>query len=447
MVLSVVNLQEAYAKALLVDRDALRAAQAGGRRARRPRGPARRLPHRRPPAVREARARARRRRGPDRAPCAVRLRRPRWPPNASTEPGADADEHRRPRSIDPRRGPLARRRRARTTRSASSCSPRTCSAPNRAVVELRRRQHVGQGHARPTTPAARSTSCGSRARAATWRRWAPEHFTAAAARRDAAADRARRDDRRGHGRLPRALPARPRGAARVDRDAAARVRPGAARRTTRTRTAINVLAGTRRRRAAGRRSASATRPPGSRTSARASRCPSRSARRCATNPDLKLVVLAKHGLSSGATRAEEAYRTHDRGHQPGGRRSSTQRTGDGAALRRRAAGASAAGELARASCCRRSAARSRASARRCSPSTPRARVHGVRLLRAAPSGSSTVGAAVPGPPRAHQARCRCGSRSTRTRRRRARCASGSPPEQTMQVEAAEHSDPGLQPKA
>ena len=44
---------------------------------------------------------------------------------------------------------------------------------------------------------------------------------------------------------------------------------------------INVLAGTRRRRAAGRTSASATRRPGSRTSAPASRCPSRSARRCA----------------------------------------------------------------------------------------------------------------------------------------------------------------------
>ena len=44
MVLTVVNLQEAYAKALLVDRDALRAAAAGRRRARRPRGAARRLP-------------------------------------------------------------------------------------------------------------------------------------------------------------------------------------------------------------------------------------------------------------------------------------------------------------------------------------------------------------------------------------------------------------------
>ena len=57
----------------------------------------------------------------------------------------------------------------------------------------------------------------------------PEHFTGARARRGAAADGARRDVRRGHGRLPRALPARPRRAARVDRDAAARVRPRAAR--------------------------------------------------------------------------------------------------------------------------------------------------------------------------------------------------------------------------
>ena len=55
MVLSVVNLQEAYAKALLVDRDALRAAPAGRRRARRPRGPARRLQRRRPRACAAAR--------------------------------------------------------------------------------------------------------------------------------------------------------------------------------------------------------------------------------------------------------------------------------------------------------------------------------------------------------------------------------------------------------
>ena len=44
MTLRVVNLQEAYAKALLVDRSAL-AEPAGRRRPRRPRGPARRLQH------------------------------------------------------------------------------------------------------------------------------------------------------------------------------------------------------------------------------------------------------------------------------------------------------------------------------------------------------------------------------------------------------------------
>ena len=58
----------------------------------------------------------------------------------------------------------------------------------------------------------------------------------AAPRRGDAAVRARRDERRGDGRLPRALPARPRRAALLDRDAAARVHPGGPRRTTPTRT-------------------------------------------------------------------------------------------------------------------------------------------------------------------------------------------------------------------
>ena len=49
--------QEAYAKALLVDRDGAARRAGGGRRARRPRGAARRVPHRRPRAVRR-RARA-----------------------------------------------------------------------------------------------------------------------------------------------------------------------------------------------------------------------------------------------------------------------------------------------------------------------------------------------------------------------------------------------------
>ena len=76
MVLSVVNLQEAYAKALLVDRDALRGRAAGGRRARRPRGPARRLQA--PTSARCARRRAprsARAEDPIARPPRVRLRR------------------------------------------------------------------------------------------------------------------------------------------------------------------------------------------------------------------------------------------------------------------------------------------------------------------------------------------------------------------------------------
>ena len=147
-------------------------------------------------------------------------------------------------------------------------------------VELRRRQHVGQGHDdRPRRARGqRDVGQGLRLRP---RDDGPGALHRAQARRDAAAAGPRRDDRRGHGRLPRPLPARPADAARVDRDAAARVRPRAARaphapgRHQRARRH-------RRRRAADRRSASATRRPGSRTSARASRCPSRSASRCAT---------------------------------------------------------------------------------------------------------------------------------------------------------------------
>ena len=76
MTLSVINLQEAYAKALLVDRAALGAVPARRRRARRPRGPARRLQHRRPARVRRGARGAGRRREPDPRPPGVRLRRP-----------------------------------------------------------------------------------------------------------------------------------------------------------------------------------------------------------------------------------------------------------------------------------------------------------------------------------------------------------------------------------
>ena len=61
MIQSVMNIQTAYAKALLVDEERLAAAQPDGRRARRPPGPARGLRDRRPAAARSTEAGARRR--------------------------------------------------------------------------------------------------------------------------------------------------------------------------------------------------------------------------------------------------------------------------------------------------------------------------------------------------------------------------------------------------
>ena len=155
MVLSVVNLQEAYAKALLVDRDALGAAQAAGdvlgghealldayRTDVRP--------------LCAARARgARRRGGPDRraarAPATPRAS----PPNARPT-RRSPDEHRHP-ADRPRRRSLAGRRRRPPGDAArrSSCSPPTCSArtaPCRTSAAATRRRRAP----RPTTRAARS---------------------------------------------------------------------------------------------------------------------------------------------------------------------------------------------------------------------------------------------------------------------------------------------------
>ncbi len=109
MVLSVVNLQEAYAKALLVDRDALRAAQQAGdvlgghevlldayRSDVRTCAPAR-GPRSAPPRTRSP-------------PTASPAMPSAWPPNAN--PRRSRHEHRH--AIDrPRRRPLARRRAAR----------------------------------------------------------------------------------------------------------------------------------------------------------------------------------------------------------------------------------------------------------------------------------------------------------------------------------------------
>ena len=79
------------------------------------------------------------------------------------------------------------------------------------------------------------------------------------------------------------------------------------------------------------------------------------------NPDLKLVVLAKHGLIVWGDTAEEAYRkTIEVINQAVA--FVNERTGDVAALRRAQA---RAGRARCTSCCRRSAARSPRSARRC----------------------------------------------------------------------------------
>ena len=266
--------------------------------------------HRRAPAVRQGARGGRRRRGSGRRLPRVGLRRAH-----RRRARIHRDRGRRvgPMSIArpddrPRRGPLARGDRgARTTRSARCCSPRTCSAPTarwRTSAAATRRPratatdhvgrevagHVGQGLGhRPRDDGAQA-------------------LHAAAARRDAAAVRARRDVRRGHGRPPRALPdsTRRRRAPRSRRcctrscpaDARPPHAPGRDQRARRH----------ARRRAARRASASATRRRGSRTSARASRSPSRSAPRCARTRACKLVVLAKHGLVVWGDSAEEAYR-------------------------------------------------------------------------------------------------------------------------------------------
>ena len=223
--MSVVNIQDAYARALIVDRDALRAAsasgdvlaghqvlldayntdvrplcasaRAGARRRRRPGGGAAR--------VRARRAHRRRARGAGgRAMSAttelIASADDLWPADGAA-PGDPLDAARA------RVQPAGRR-------------------PRR--LELRRRQHLGQGHGR--RPHGRRAlgdvgqGLGQRSRDD-----GPAGLHRAAPAGGAAADRARRDERRGDGRPPRALPARSRHAAPVDRDAAARVRAGGAR--------------------------------------------------------------------------------------------------------------------------------------------------------------------------------------------------------------------------
>ena len=160
MVLSILNLQEAYAKALLVDRDALRAAQTGRRRARRSRGAARRLQDRRPSRVCRGARRARRGRGPDPRPSRIGLRRPDGADAMSTvTPIIDHVEDLWPDDVPGRRARSARARVAPARRQ-----PRG--------LELRRRQHVGEGHDDRSRRARGAHDVGQGLRLAISRRWA-----------------------------------------------------------------------------------------------------------------------------------------------------------------------------------------------------------------------------------------------------------------------------------
>ena len=143
--------------------------------------------------------------------------------------------------------------------------------------------------------------------------------------------------------------------------------------------------------------------------------PSRSARRSRDNPDLKLVVLAKHGLVVWGDSAEEAYRaTIEVINQAVA--FVNERTGGARALRRppprplddRAAASAAAAAAARDP--RRGLERA---AQAADASTPR-RGRSSSSPRADAEQLVDRRRALPRPPRAHQARCRCGSRSTPT---------------------------------
>ena len=174
-------------------------------------------------------------------------------------------------------------------------------------VELRRRQHVGQGHDDRPRRAARSARCGSRAPAAIWRRWA--RSTSPALRLDEVLPLMERDEMSDEDMV--AYLARcqldPADAARVDRDAAARVRPGAAR-------APHAPGRDQRARRHGRRRAARSHEcfgdeaawiPYIRPGFTLSKQVGEAVR---DNPGLKLVVLAKHGLIVWGDTAEEAYR-------------------------------------------------------------------------------------------------------------------------------------------
>ena len=157
-----------------------------------------------------------------------------------------------------------------------------------------------------TTSAARSRRCGSRARAAIWRRW--RRRTSRALRLDEILPLFERDamsDEEMVAYLARCQldPAAPRSSIETLLHAFV---PAAHVHHTHP-DAINVLACAARRARADRRVLRRGRPRGSSTSDPGSRSPSRSAHAVRGDRDLRLVVLAKHGLITWGDTAREAY--------------------------------------------------------------------------------------------------------------------------------------------
>ena len=159
--------------------------------------------------------------------------------------------------------------------------------------------------------------------------------------------------------------------------------------------------------------------------ARASRSPSRSARRCARTRACKLVVLAKHGLVVWGDTAEEAYRRTIEVINRAADFVNAQTAGDAAVRRRRAAARRRATSARR--CCARCCPALRGAV---SSERPKVlvvdtspRVARVRLL------ARRAGADRRSAPRARTtsctpSACRCGSRSTRRPRTRRAARAG-----------------------
>ena len=162
---SVMNVQEATAKALLVDADALAAAQQAGDVL----GANAVLMDAYNTDVRPLLAELREEHGPGPRPD---RRLPRAPatPRRSSPTGSAA---RRPAGAAGRRctDTSATHRELSSRRGRRAAGAQQPARRRPAQHQLRRRQHLGQGHARPTrSPASRSSCCGSRAPAATWAR-------------------------------------------------------------------------------------------------------------------------------------------------------------------------------------------------------------------------------------------------------------------------------------